>query len=62
MKTRYEIGIDRLVLHGVPAAQRRAIREAVEREVARRAEAGSLQSSAGPLTLPATPGDGRRSS
>lgn len=42
MRTRYEIEIGRLVLDGVPEAERQAVRAAVEREVARRAAEGSL--------------------
>jgi hypothetical protein len=34
MKRRVEIRIDRLVLDGLPAGKRRAVQEAVEREVA----------------------------
>lgn len=35
MKKRIEIQVDQLVLHGIPAGQRRAVEEAVERELAR---------------------------
>jgi len=35
MKNRVEIRVDQLVLHGLPAGQRRFVREAVARELAR---------------------------
>jgi hypothetical protein len=35
MKKRVEIHVDRLVLHDVPAGQRGAVSEAVERELAK---------------------------
>ena len=35
MKKRVEIQVDQLVLHGIPAGQRRAVGEAVERELAK---------------------------
>lgn len=42
MTKRMEIDVDRLVLHGLPAGQRRAVRQAVERELARLAEGGEI--------------------
>jgi hypothetical protein len=35
VKKRVEIHVDRLVLHGIPAGQRGAVGEAVERELAK---------------------------
>jgi hypothetical protein len=35
VRKRVEIHVDRLVLHGIPAGQRRAVEEAVQTELAR---------------------------
>jgi hypothetical protein len=42
VKKRVEIEIDRLVLHGIPAAGRRAVLEAVERELSQQALRGGI--------------------
>ena len=42
MSRRVEIRIDQLVLHGYSPARRQAVREAVERELARAAQEGSV--------------------
>ncbi|HEX4961796.1 MAG TPA: hypothetical protein VF173_13215 [Thermoanaerobaculia bacterium] len=42
MRKRVEIGVDRLVLHGLPAGHRRAVRVAVERELARLGTRGEI--------------------
>ena len=42
MNRRVEIRVDRLVLRGIPAAQRRFVREAVERELARIGAQGEI--------------------
>jgi hypothetical protein len=42
MKKRVEIGVDRLVLHGIRAGQQRAVQQAVERELARIGAEGNI--------------------
>lgn len=52
MKTkRVEIRIGELVLHGLPAAQKRAVREAIERQVAGRVASGGVPAD-GNLNIP----------
>ena len=51
VKKRVEVHIGELVLHGLAPAQRRAVREAVEREVARRVASGGVPAD-GNLSLP----------
>jgi hypothetical protein len=48
VKKRVEIHVDELVLHGIPAGQRQAVVEAVQRELARiAAQDSAAQDSAG---------------
>ncbi|HYU31536.1 MAG TPA: hypothetical protein VEW48_05195 [Thermoanaerobaculia bacterium] len=42
LRKRVEIHVDQLVLHGLPAGQRRAVGEAVERELARIGAQGEI--------------------
>lgn len=43
VRKRVEIHVDRLVVHGLPAARGRAVAEAVQREVARLGQQGGIQ-------------------
>ncbi len=52
MTKRVEVHIDRLVLHGVAPGDRSAVAQAVEREVARLAEAGGLAGGTVPRLAP----------
>ena len=52
MKKRVEIHVDQLVLHGIPAGQRRAVGEAVQRELARIAGAGGFAQGEAPSISP----------
>jgi hypothetical protein len=51
-RRRVEIHVDRLVVHGLPAARGRAVAEAVQLELARLGRQGSIQT--------ADPGQARR--
>ena len=42
MKKQMEIHVDRLVLHGIEAGQRRSVRQAVERELGRIGAQGEI--------------------
>lgn len=51
MNRRVEIDVDRLVLHGIQAGQRQAVRQAVERELARLGAQGEIAAGR-PLQIP----------
>jgi len=51
VKKRVDIDVDRLVLHGTQAGQRRFVREAVERELSRIGTQGEITAGR-PLQIP----------
>jgi hypothetical protein len=55
-----EIHVDELVLHGIPAGQRQAVGEAVQRELARIAGEGGFAQGAVPSIPPISLTPGRK--
>ncbi len=51
MKKRVDVHVDQLMLHGIPAGQRRAVRVAVERELGRIGARGEIAAGR-PLQIP----------